>query len=608
MISKNLNPLFFSSDGISDISLKKEKIMNKPSINSLNNKLYQSTNNINNNNISKNLEISENKIKTNNNNSSNKNSNLKINKNNIILDDKVKQNKIIDQYKFQIQQLLNSLKIKDQEINSLKKDLHKAKLKNVKKCFDNLDIDGFGMKVLSEKKKKINKKFMTKKKEYKIQRLDKMIILKEDKTYNLNIEPRDFIEIFPTQKPPLKGQIIAQIQIEPLEKEKHIQNLDQFGIKGKDKSLSENDLEIEDRDSIEIFPTEKPPLQAQIINQMLIERMEVPDFLIQNIDNMMIKKGNKINGIDNNIIEQKDSIIIFSVEKKPLQAQRIEEMIIESNENKEILNTSNDKNFGKLISSLEHVPLNKSPLQLKNPEEMKNKYLKNNKIKNKNIKKFNNRKDDLKIEYIESINVCNIKYKPKSNYILNDYSSFSNNGNLSIKPTLKVQNLKNTPKNKKFSKTQKIEEISYKNNFNFNFVSPKPSILPVKKNSKINNDEKLKNFRGNNLNNTNKIINGIKNNSCIARRNNIIESNFKVIKIPKKIENNKKFNYINDYNEYENIKGRNVRIIKTQKHGPSIIEKKFIANSSEEGNNNYFIFKGNDDEKKNIHQISFKKV
>ena len=53
MISKNLNPLFFSSDGISDISLKKEKIMNKPSINSLNNKLYQSTNNINNNNISK---------------------------------------------------------------------------------------------------------------------------------------------------------------------------------------------------------------------------------------------------------------------------------------------------------------------------------------------------------------------------------------------------------------------------------------------------------------------------------------------------------------------------------------------------------------------------
>ena len=38
-------------------------------------------------------------------------------------------------------------------------------------------------------------------------------------------------------------------------------------------------------------------------------------------------------------------------------------------------------------------------------------------------------------------------------------------------------------------------------------------------------------------------------------------------------------------NDCENKKGRNVRIIRTQKHGPSIIEKKFIAHSCEKCNN-----------------------
>lgn len=576
--TQKISPSSTSSQKVINISSTEEMNQNKdksftsPSISSFNRKL-----NINNN---KNVETIHITLSNNNFNNSNKKkisnimgkkSRLKINQQKKEKDDNLSQNKIIDQYKFQINQLLNSLKNKDQEISSLKKDLQKAKSKNNKKFFEYLDIDGMGIKILATQKtyKNLKNKNSLIKNDLRMQAIDRMVIFNEDNNYDykLDVESRDSIEILPTVKPPLQAQIIAQMEIEPLEKIKYIQILDQIEIGGKDKT---DDLEIEERDSIEILPTEKAPLKAQITGEMYIERMALPDFLIQSIDNINILKQNKID--DFKVIESKDSIQIFSLPKKPLQPQHTENMTIETNEedseentikitnNKDILNTPRNQDLKKLRNSFVHIPLKKSPLQMKNPEEMKNKYLKKDSNENKNFIKYYSENDDLKIDYIESVNICNIKYKPKSNYIYYNYSNYGKNTKSSIKPTLIIKNLKNFPKNIKNSNNHKVEEISYKNNKynNNNLVKPRPSILPAGRISKIINVEKYEKKKGRNYNTY--------------------------------TDERKKINYT-FYNECS--KGRNVKVIKTQKHGPSIIEKRFIAHSCEKCNNNYLNFKKN---------------
>ena len=557
----------------------KDQSFTSPSISSFNRKL-----NISNN---KNMETIHITLSNNNfnNNNKKKTSNImgkkmsqKINQPKKEKDENINQNKIIDQYKFQINQLLNSLKNKDQEISSLKKDLQKVKSKNNKKIFEYLDIDGMGIKILATKK--TNKNFKNKisliKNDFKIQTIDRIVIFNEvnDYDYKLDIESRDSIEILPTVKPPLQAQIIAQMEIEPLEKRKYIQILDQIEIRGKDKI---NDLEIEERDSIEILPTEKAPLKAQITGEMYIERMALPDFLIQNIDNINILKQNKIDDIK--IIESKDCFQIFSLPKKPLQPQHTENMTIETNEedseentiqitnSKDTFSTPRNQELKKLRNSLVHIPLKKSPLLMKNPEEMKNKVLKKNSSENKNLQKFYSKNDDLKIDYIESVNVCNIKYKPKSNYIFYHYSNYAQNAKSSIKPTLVIKNLKNFYKNNKNYNNHKVEEISYKNNkYNNNnyLVKPKPSIKPAERISKITNIEKYENKKGRNYNTY--------------------------------TDERKKINYT-FYNECSK-KGRNVKVIKTQKHGPSIVEKRFIAHSCDKCEKNYLNFKKNNIKKK----------
>ena len=553
-----------------EMDKNKDKSFTIPSIGSFNNKLNISSN--------KNMETIHITLSNNNFNKKNKKkisnimgkkTRLKINQPKKEKDDNLSQNKIIDQYKFQINQLLNSLKNKDQEISLLKKDLQKAKSKNNKNFFEYLDIDGMGIKILATQKtyKNFKDKNSFIKNDFRMQAIDRMVIFNEGNNYDykLDKESRDSIEILPTVKPPLQAQIIAQMEIEPLEKIKYIQILDQIEIGGKDKI---DDLEIEERDSIEILPTEKAPLKAQITGEMFIERMALPDFLIQNIDNINILKQNKISDIK--VIESKDCIQIFSLPKKPLQPQHTENMTIETNEedsseniiqitnNKDAFNTPRNQDFKKLRNSLVHIPLKKSPLQMKNPEEMKNKFLKKNSNENKKFQKCYSDNDDLKIDYIESVNVCNIKYKPKSNYIYYNYSNYSKNAKSSIKPTLIIKNLKNFPKKIKNYNNHKVEEISYKNNKynNNNFIKPKPSILPAGRISKIINIEKYERKKGRNYNTYN---------------------------------NEKKKNNYTFYNECS--KGRNVKVIKTQKHGPSIIEKRFIAHSCEKCNNNYLNFK-----------------
>ena len=486
--------------------------------------------------------------------------------------------KSIEKCRIYIQQLQNYIKIKEEEIKSLKKELQN-KSKNIKKnFFENLDTGGMGLNILSSKQQN-NEKIKNIKRIYKIQFLDKMEILSINKNININIEKRDSIEILPTIKTFLKAQKVNEMIINPFKKKNYIQILDQLAIYKNNKIKY---LKIEDRDSIEILPTLKTPLQAQKVNQMFIERLEIPDFLIQNLDNMVIMKGNKII----NMIESRDSIKITEekiTEKTPLQAQHIENMIIDSfeseniqiSESKDFLKTPRNKNFQKIRNSIEHVPLKKSPLQLKTAEDLKNKYLKKYKSENK---EFNNKniieKEGFKIDYIESINVCNITFKPKSNYKNYNYDkSF-------IKPSLKMQNKEKISKIINNRNNHKIEEISYKNkDIKYNLATPKPSILPLSKTTK--NINKPKNESKKDKNNNNK--KGDNNNNYYIKIN--------------MFENNK-----NNNNGCGIKKGRNVRVIRTQKYGPSIIEKRFVAHSCEKCNENLH-FKVNDSIKDNFHAI-----
>ena len=495
-------------------------------------------------------------------------------------------NKIIEKYKFFIRQLQYFLKIKEDEINNLKKEIQKRK--NVSKInknrFDNLDTGGMGIIILSGKKQN-NEESKIRKRIYKIQILDKMEISNIYKDLNINIETRDSIEILPTIKKPLKAQKVNEMFISPLQSINYIQIVDNLTIFNNNKIKK---IKIEERDSIEILPTIKKPLKAQNVNQMFIKCLEVPEFLIQNLDNMAIIKQIKIG----NLIESRDSININSEEKIPLQAQHTENMIIDSfeiskNENiniipvlekKDLLKTPRNKNFQKIRNSIEHIPLKKSPLQLKTIEDLRNKYLKKYKSEDKELKDYiKNEKDDLKIDNNGPVNVYNVNNKPKSNHKYYKYE------HVSIKPTLKIKNTKQIIKNQNNLNNHRLKEVSYKNQkiYKYNLVTPKPSILPLSRTTKniiLGNNENPKDKYINTCNEVNKGSYYYKN----IRNNNL--------------NDNKTIN-TNEKNECEYIKGRNIRVIRTQKNGPSIIEKRYIAHSCEKCND-YLNFK-----KDNFHEI-----
>jgi hypothetical protein len=502
--------------------------------------------------------------------------------NNNNLQDNSNKNKIFEQYLIEIQRLQNTIKNKDEEINELKIKLdNKNKSKNInQKCFYLLDTGGMGLQILAEKMNNKNKNVENTnntKRIYKIQSLDKMEIFNENINYNIIIEERDSIEILPTQKTPLKGQKTIQMQIDPLEKINYMQILDQLTILNNNNEIvKNNNIEMEERDSIEILPTQKTPLKAQKINDMYIERLKTPEFFIQNIDHMSIievaKKDKNINKI-----ETRDTIKILSLEVRPLQMQHVQKMSIKNcdlnenfrksrknEENQEILSTPRAKTITRIMNSIEHIPIKKSPLQMKNAEELRNKYLKKFKSERKEANNaVDKKKDKSRIENLESINTSNIISKQKSNYKTNNY------GNNLIKPTLKMQNKNNNRSIKDNNiSNHKLREISYTNKKDkYSLVKPKPSIMPMCGTTK-------------NITNEKKRIN-IKYNIHINNRDNNKASSY--IDSSSIYKNNKIFNKNNnsDLNECQNKKGRNVRIIRTQRYGPSIIEKKFIAHSCE---------------------------
>ena len=493
-------------------------------------------------------------------------------------------NKIIEQYLMEIQRLQNTIKKKDKEINELKIKLdNNNKSKNInQKCFYLLDSGGMGLQILGEKMYNKNKNVEdTTKRIYKIQSLDKMEIFNENINYNIIIETRDSIEILPTQKTPLKGQKTIQMQIDPLEKINYMQILDQLAIlNNNNETVKNSNIEMEERDSIEILPTQKTPLKAQKINDMYIERLKIPELFIQNIDHMSIIEGTKKEK-NINKIETRDTIKILSLEVKPLQMQHVQKMSIKkydlsenfgknrkTENNQEILSTPRAKISTRIMNSIEHIPIKKSPLQMKNAEDLRNKYIKKFKSERKDANNaVDIKKDKSRIENIEPINSSNIISKRKSNYKTYDY------GNNLIKPTLKMQNKNNNRSIKDNNiSNHKLREISYTNKKDkYSLVKPKPSIMPMCGTTKnITNEKKRINIKYNiHINN---------------RDNNKVSSYLDSSSIYK---NNKIFNKNNnsDLNECQNKKGRNVRIIRTQRYGPSIIEKKFIAHSCEKCNN-----------------------
>ena len=123
------------------------------------------------------------------------------------------------------------------------------------------------------------------------------------------------------------------------------------------------------------------------------------------------------------------------------------------------------------------------------------------------------------------------------------------------------------------SNNHKLEEISYKNKkYTYNLATPKPSILPLSRTTKnINNISKYENKRDRN-----------KTNNKYNDNNKVESSKYSNYIRKKKVDENKDRN---TNNECENKKGRNVRVIRTQKNGPSIIEKRFIAHSCEKCSN-----------------------
>ena len=496
---------------------------------------------------------------------------------------KIDINKIIEKYKYFIKQLQYFLKIKDDEISSLKTEIQKHinESKINKKCFDNLDIGGMGAIILSGKKQN-NEELKNKKRIYTIQFLDKMGISYAYKDFNIIIETRDSIEILPTLKTPLKAQKVNDMFILPLKSINFIQVLDNLTILDNKKI---NNIKIEERDSIEILPTLKTPLKAQKVNQMYIKSFEIPEFLIQNLDNMSIIKTLK----SDNLIQPRDSLLIDSEEKAPLQAQHTQNMIIDSSEintdiipilenkvNRDFLSTPVNKHVPSIRNSIEHIPLKKSPLQLKNIEDLRTKYLK--KYNSEDKESINNTKKEEKtestIKFIDNNNESsinnNLNYKPKSNHKYYKYE------HVSIKPTLKMQNSKHYIKIHQNKNNHRLKEVSYKNQKNkYNYIVPKPSILPISKTTKniiFGNNEILKDK---NMNTSNDINKGYNNYYKYIRNYN---SN-----------DNKKVHIINKSECIcENKIGRNVRVIKTQKNGPSIVEKRYIAHSCEKCDYLYF--------------------
>jgi len=156
-----------------------------------------------------------------------------------------------------------------------------------------------------------------------IQIADKMEIIKTPKPENI-IQENDNIFIPPKEKESLLNQIVDNIIIEGnLRPDNKIQNIDKMDILRTARPKPENI--IQENYTLFIEPKKKEPLERKVCDKLLIEGNLKPNNSIQLVDKLEILRQPKAK----NIIESNANLFISSKEKEPLQMQLTDELLIE---------------------------------------------------------------------------------------------------------------------------------------------------------------------------------------------------------------------------------------------------------------------------------------
>ena len=161
--------------------------------------------------------------------------------------------------------------------------------------------------------------------ENKIQNVDRLHIFKTPKPENV-VVPGEFLEILPMEKEPLKQQKVDALFIEGLllnKAENIIQNVDKLSIMKTPRSLNI----METRDNIELYPIEREPFKKQLVDDLYIEKQNLvkPENKIQKVDKLSILKTPR----PQNIVEATENLEILPISKEPLKKQLIDALQIE---------------------------------------------------------------------------------------------------------------------------------------------------------------------------------------------------------------------------------------------------------------------------------------
>ena len=159
--------------------------------------------------------------------------------------------------------------------------------------------------------------------------MDKLEILKAKKPEKINIiEQSQNIEILAEkqEREPLKRQLVDNIVVEGNDRDNNeIQSANKVEILRSSKPKKQNS--IEDNCNLFIPPIEKKPLNQQIVDNIIIEGIVHPENIIQNLDKIELIKNpkiipeNKISLIDSIYLPQKDLDLI---------EQKIDNLLIQS--------------------------------------------------------------------------------------------------------------------------------------------------------------------------------------------------------------------------------------------------------------------------------------
>ena len=157
--------------------------------------------------------------------------------------------------------------------------------------------------------------------ENEIQIVDQMEILKAEKPEN-EIEYLETIELLSSEhKWTTKPSEIYEMTILRTEKpENKVEFTNEIKLLEKEKPENE----VEERDSIILSSIEKEPLETEYIDELFIEKIYKPENEIQIVDQMEILKDEK----PENEIENVEELNIPGVEKEPLKSENVEKFDI----------------------------------------------------------------------------------------------------------------------------------------------------------------------------------------------------------------------------------------------------------------------------------------